>query len=291
MGTATSQGAPIGGRAVIDGTEESPMKASTGITAAAAVASMIGLAAVSAHAAPLILNGGFESGFAFWSTADQAGGDGTFFVQSGASSPVNLDPVPAPPEGANAAMTDSSGPGSHVLFQDFVATAGAATLSFDLFVGNRATDAFGSAFGFAIPPGGSLDFALTSQSGSQTLNQQARIDILKGGADPFSVAAADVLLKLFQTALGDASVSGYTSYTVDLSALFAAHAGQTLRLRFAETDNVGPFQFGVDDVRIDVVPEPASLPLFGAGLLALLASSGGVRPGRSRLGPFVPRRT
>jgi hypothetical protein len=33
-------------------------------------------------------------------------------------------------------MTDAGGPGSHVLFQDLVASA--AQLSFDLFIGNRA---------------------------------------------------------------------------------------------------------------------------------------------------------
>jgi len=53
------------------------------------------------------------------------GSEGSFFSQSGSVSPINGDPVP-PPEGTKAAMTDAQGPGSHVLYQDFVATPGAA---------------------------------------------------------------------------------------------------------------------------------------------------------------------
>ena len=71
-------------------------------------------------------------------------------------------------------MTDAQGPGSHVLYQDFIVPllVASATLDFDLFVGNRA--------GVFVSPA-SLDFS------TPALNQQARVDILRGGADPFSV--------------------------------------------------------------------------------------------------------
>jgi hypothetical protein len=249
------------------------MKTTTGVRAAAIAAALIGIAVVPAvQAAPTITNGGFETGFVGWTTADQTGSDGTFVVQSGTASPLNLDPVPAPPDGTSAAMTDAGGPGSHVLYQDFQVTSGSATLIFDLFIGNRADL-------FAIPPLGSLDFALTSQTGSQTLNQQARVDIMTVSADPFSVAGGDVLANLYQTQVGDPLVNGYATVTADLSALFAAHAGETLRLRFAETDNVFTFQLGVDNVHFDssTVPEPASALLFGAGLLALIGSRTRIR--------------
>ncbi len=246
------------------------MKASTRHTLSALAAAAIGMGvAFPASALQLISNGGFEAQLTGWTTADQLGGDGTFFVQSGTSSPLGNNTVPAPPEGTQAAMTDSFGPGSHALYQDFVVQGSGGTVSFSLFVGNRALD-------FFIPPApnaGSLDFALTSQTGLNTLNQQARVDIMRPGADPFSVAAADVLVNLFQTNPGDPLVSGYNDLTFDVAALFAANAGQTLRLRFAETDNVNFFQFGVDNVRIDVVPEPGSMLLFGAGLAALFAGA------------------
>src|SRR5439155_15827261 len=156
-----------------------PMKTSARVTVSTLAAVALGLTATSpVHAIPPIANGGFEAGLTSWTKADQLGSEGTFFRQSGTVSPVNNDPVPATPEGTKAAMTDAAGPGSHVLYQDFVATADAAALRFALFIGNRADR-------FATPL--SLDFS------TPTLNQQARVDILKSTADPFSVAAADVL--------------------------------------------------------------------------------------------------
>jgi PEP-CTERM motif len=213
--------------------------------------------AVPASAAPLIVNGGFESGFASWTRVDQLGSEGTFALQSGTSSPVNGDVVPSPPGGVLAAMTDAQGPGTHVLYQDFVVPVGtlSGTLTFDVFVGNRAG-------AFSTP--GTLDFS------TPALNQQARVDILGGSSNPFSVAAADILANVFQTIVGSPLVTGYNTISVNLSSLLAANAGSTLRLRFAEVDNVFTFQFGVDRVNLDAsstpVPEPGTLALIGLGL-------------------------
>ena len=204
--------------------------------------------------ASLIINGGFEAGFTGWTTADQLGSDGTFFLQSGTTSPSNGDPVPAPPEGIWAAMTDAQAPGSHVLYQDFVIPSfpsATAQLRFDLFIGNRGTD-------FFTPSPASLDFS------TPALNQQARVDILIAGTDPFSVSSSDVLLNVYQTRLGDPLVSGYSTIIADLTSLLAANTGSTLRLCFAETDNVFTFQLGVDNVELtaNAVPEPSTLALW-----------------------------
>lgn len=235
-------------------------------TAVAALA--LAAAGLPALAAPVINNGGFESGLAGWSLANQLGSDGTFTVQSGTASPLNGDPVPAPPQGSNAAMTDAFGPGSRLLYQDFTAVAspGPTTLSFSLFVGNRADR-------FATPA--TLDFSIAA------INQQLRVDIVSPSADPFSVAPADVLQSIYASAVGDALVSGYTTISADVSALMAAFAGQTLRLRFAEVDNLLQMQMGVDDVRFAAsVAEPGSL-LLAAAALALLAGLPGA-PSASR---------
>ena len=130
------------------------------LIATVAVCAVVG----EARAVELVTNGGFELGFAGWTRADQVGSDGTFLLQMGTTSPVNGIPVPAPPQGVRAAMTDAEGPGSHVLYQDFAVplVVPSAVLSFDLFVGYRA-------MAFFTP--NTLDFA------TPALNQQARVDI------------------------------------------------------------------------------------------------------------------
>jgi hypothetical protein len=217
-------------------------------------------------AAPLIVNGGFELGFAGWTKADAflPFGDGSFFLQTGTTSPVNLFSVPAPPEGTTAAMTDAEGPGAHVLYQDFMvpATVSTATLMFDWFVNNQDT-------AFRTPNTLAFD--------TPTLNQQARVDILRAAADPFSLSASDLLLNVFRTNPGSPLVSGYNLFSADIAGLLAANAGSTLRLRFAETDNVSTFNFGVDNVSLSVnaqevpIREPATLLLIGSGLAACAA--------------------
>jgi hypothetical protein len=218
-----------------------------------------------ACAAQIINNGTFETGLTGWSVANALGSDGSFGLQTGTTSPINGDMVPAPPGGTRAAMTDAAGPGTHILYQDFFVSApvGSAVLTFDAFIGNRASSLFN-------PSPASLDF------GAPDFNQQARVDILVSGATSFSVAATDVLLTAFQTNPGDPAISGYRTITANLTSVWNSHVNSTLRLRFAETDNVAAFQFGVDNVSLltAAVPEPAGfLPVFGA-LLYLVRRRG-----------------
>jgi hypothetical protein len=206
--------------------------------------------------AGLITNGGFESGLTGWTTADQVGSDGRFFSQTGTLSPANGFTVPAPPEGTRAAMTDSGAGGSHVLYQDFLVPlmVPGASVNFSLFINNGA-DAF-------FTPA-TLDFA------TPALNQQARVDILN--------LTSDVLLNLYQTQPGNPLISGYTPIVRDVTALLQAHVGETLRLRFAEVDNVSFFNLGVDavDINVNAIPEPSTWmmtvgALFGAALFRRL---------------------
>jgi hypothetical protein len=209
--------------------------------------------------ANFITNGGFESGFSGWTRVDQLGSEGTFALQTGTTSPVNLFAVPTPPEGTTAAMTDALGPGSHVLYQDFVAPSvvdGVALLGFSLFINNE-----NGSPGFFTPA--HLDFA------TPALNQRARVDIMTTSADPFSLAAGDVLQNLFQTNVGDPLRSGYTNYQANITAVLLANQGSTLRLRFAQVDNVAPFNLGVDSVSSNVIPEPSSWILMFGGLVGL----------------------
>jgi hypothetical protein len=211
--------------------------------------------------ADLITNGGFESGFSSWTRVDQIGSEGTFASQTGTTSSVNDFTVPAPPEGTTAAMTDSEGPGSHLLYQDFLVPTIVTGMSirFSLYINNHNTEDPA----FFKPE--HLDFA------TPVLNQQARVDIITTTVDPFTAAPADILQNLYQTDPDDPRVSGYTPFLFNITPLLQAHEGQTLRLRFANVDNVAPFNFGVDNVSIDtgVIPEPSTWLLACSALLAV----------------------
>jgi hypothetical protein len=204
-------------------------------------------AAAIGQGAALLTNGDFESGFTGWTRLDQTGSEGTFALQTGTESPVNMFPVPAPPGGTSAAMTDASGPGSHVLYQDFLVPMDIPTamLSFSLYINNGAPDFYVA---------GHLDFA------TPDLNQQARVDIITTSADPFSVIPSDILLNLYQSQPGAPLVSGYANRMMGLTAFLRAHQGETLRLRFAQVDNVLNFNMGIDNVGIAVnpIPEPST---------------------------------
>jgi hypothetical protein len=214
----------------------------------------------------LILNGGFEeSGGSLdhWIHVNQGAGD--WYLQSGRVSPDSGYPVPQPPQGSYAAMSDDHVNGSHVLYQPFVVPANisTATLGFDMFIGNRAG-------AFFTPAPATLDYDIVNP------NQQARVDIITSAANPFSVAPNDVLSNLFQTHPGDPLVSSdYALQANDLKSLLQGHEGETLLLRFAETDNRGSFQFGVDDVRLivtasSVIPEPSTLVMAGGAAVMCL---------------------
>jgi hypothetical protein len=222
-------------------------------------AGIVGLLSPAAAQVNLIQNGSFESNggvgtstFANWTVTDQAGGSGSWFVQTGTTSPLNGFTVAAPTNGAFAAMTDQTGPGAHVIIQSFVVPAGgvgSAILSFDWYVNNQSTG------GFIINPGG-LDYTLSP-------NQHARVDILTGTAAPFSTSPSDVLANVFITNPGDPSVSGYNTLSTNLTALLNSQAGNTLQLRFAEVDNQNFFVFGADNVSLLAsVPEPATWALM-----------------------------
>src|SRR5436189_277997 len=63
---------------------------------AVAVLGLFTASMASTARADLISNGSFEGGFAGWTVADEPGGSGSWFIQTGTGSPMNGFPVPPP---------------------------------------------------------------------------------------------------------------------------------------------------------------------------------------------------
>jgi hypothetical protein len=227
-------------------------------------------------ASELILNGSFEqngglgsSTFPGWAVTTTDGNTGgNWYVQTGTSSPIiNLGPLPAPPAGSFAAMTDyglsQGGPAAMALTQSFtVSGPGSATLSLDYFILNPYSP-------YVVPDPATLG-DLTQP------NQQARVDILKGAAGSFDVSGSDILANVLQTPPGnpdDPSIdNAYQSLTMNIEFSGAGN----YQLRFAAADTQGQIFFGVDHVSLDftpaaaVVPEAESYVLFSSGIALVM---------------------
>ncbi len=180
---------------------------------------------VRAMAGNVVRNGEFEAGFAGWTVVDQAGGSGSWFLHSGPTSPLSGLTVPAPPLPPQV-MSDQTGPGSHILYQDVTIPSHGGYLSFTLSIDNWAG-------AYHNPP--SLDFSVNP-------NQQFRVDIVSP-SDPVETARS--LKRVYGTERGMPF-----SFSTRVSSDMKAFAGQTVRLRFAEVDNQLFFNVGLDNVRI-----------------------------------------
>lgn len=215
-----------------------------------------------------VMNGGFETNGGAgtsilngWTVVtDNCGSTGSWYAQTGTSNPLGSTgsntTVAAPPEGSFAAMSDQNDPGTRVMYQDIAIPADATNVTFQLYL---LTDSGG----WVIPE------PQTLQTCDSVDNEQFRADIITTSSDPTTEIDSGVLLTLYQTMPSDALESGYTEVQADISSL----AGQTVRLRFVDADNLGHLNAGVDDVMITgTVPD---LGTYGVTLLALLVLAAG----------------
>jgi hypothetical protein len=197
----------------------------------------------------LITNGNFETGtFAGWTIQDRAGGSGNWSIDvPGTTTPMSAHATaPNALGGGFYAVSDQTGPGTHVLYQSFIVPLNAANvkLSFQMF----ANDSDG---GPHLNPAG-LDHTAIP-------NQQARVDILFSGAAPFSTVGIDTAADLYAGVDPQAgNPNPYKNYNFDLTGIVSP--GSTYVLRFGEVDNQLYLNQGVDNVSILVtpVPEPAT---------------------------------
>ena len=181
-------------------------------------------------------NWNFEAGdLSGWRTV--AAGSGAWHVYRDGTTPpdpTDSDPnipftVPDPPEGKFAAVTDMSDAGRRILYRDIKPT-GAQRLRLTLF----------------YDTGGELSAPRTLEFDERP-NQQFRIDVMDPSAPIDAMSGRAVLATVFRTVAGDPARIGPMTKTFDVS----RWAGRTVRLRFAQVDNNGPFRAGIDDVRLE----------------------------------------
>jgi len=207
-------------------------------------------------AAQILINGGFETGtFAGWTVANEAGSfpGSNWFVVSGTTTPQSGMSTVGAAGGLFYAVTDQGGPGAHSLLQSFTVGAGnSVVFSFDMFANNW------NAVTVVGPQG--LNF-------NGAANQHARVDLLTGSANAFDTGAGVIHNFFLGADAPNAIVHAYTHYSFDISSFVAA--GGTFQIRFAEVDNQFFFNQGIDNVVVNLFPEPSTLTVTVGGLLLL----------------------
>lgn len=206
------------------------------------------LAVPASATAATVINGDFETGtFSGWQLLNPDGGsEDSWYVYSGTNppGPTEIEAVTPPPGGNFAAVTSQGGPGAHFLYQD-VALEPFYSHQLSLIAYYRSDETL-------ITPGsGTLDPGTPE-------NQQYRIDVMNPAAPIESVNPADILATVFATKTGDPQELGPITLTADLTPF----AGQIVRLRFVEVDNLGYFAASTDNVSILSTP-PSNVVALG----------------------------
>ena len=201
--------------------------------------------AFDANAVELINNGGFETGLTGWTVASSAGSGGSWFADTGTSTPLTGNPTVGPHSGTGYAVTDQVGPGVNALSQSYTVPLGTTslTLTFDMFINDWA-----------------------SSTGDETM----KVLVLSAGGNP--VTGAGTLSTLFS---GDTLVTGGVPnpYVAFNFAITSFVPGDTFILDYQETDTLFNMNVGLDDVSLNAaagpVPEPRSVALLLAALAAM----------------------
>jgi hypothetical protein len=193
-------------------------------------------AATAVARAPLIENGGFESGdLSGWKTSFSL--EGAWIPYQGHPDPPMggsmFGPFPKPQRGEWAAWSDQIDQSTMILYQDFKVPKH-AKLQFLTWYQAYAD--------FATPH----DLNGDTDNPATHPNEQYRVDLIKPGADIRSLDKSDVLMNLFRTRVGDPPEMRPQKISKSLADL----AGQKVRLRFAVTVNEDVLAAGIDGIKV-----------------------------------------
>lgn len=233
------------------------------LSVAVAILACLALAVPAGAAAATVVNGGFESGMQGWGVQTTNPEIGNWFVQQGTRPPFSDEagkrgtaPVPAPPQGRSAAVSDQLNSSTMFLYQDVALEPGAKhQLSLQTYYSSNRP--------LALPTPETLstdEAAIGSQA-----NQQYRIDVVRPEAPLDSIASGDVLRTIFRAMPGDPATMPPTRISSSLNAF----AGQTVRLRVAVAAGKEALNAGLDDVSV------TTTPLTGPGSGGGAAGKGG----------------
>jgi hypothetical protein len=163
----------------------------------------------------LIVNGNFESGnLSGWSRVNV---NGDTFINNGTFDPNSPD-GPLPPLAGNfSTITDQTGPGSHVIYQDITIPAG--TISAILSWSDRLRNFAGT-------------FANTAPL------QRFKVEIRATNNTPLAL--------IFSTEPGDAPFSNVAKRRADITSF----RGQRVRVTFTADQNLAPFNVHLDNISV-----------------------------------------
>jgi hypothetical protein len=208
--------------------------------------------------AATVVNGNFETGtLAGWQQFNQTGAGEWFTYEKEGAEEEFFFP---PPSGTFAAADDQGSPDLDVLYQDIFLEPG---FSHQLAL----TFYYRSSEPIVVPSPEALALE------GLTENQHVRVDVMNPAAPIDSVNSSAIFATLFANKNGDPEVVPPTHLSANLSAF----AGQTVRLRIANSVTEGPFNTGLDDVSITstpLAPPPPPSNAITRGKLTLNKSNG-----------------
>ncbi len=216
---------------------------------ALAVVVTIGIGASPVPAAAPVQNGGFETGDTKgWKRTDQGEAFG-WRAYSGTTTPISGNTVREPPRGSFAAISDQTGPGAHLLLKSVKLPPGKRhVLKFLVYWNN-----YGGAWvnGPGLDPGpdamSSSGFPGFYGGGEGEPNQQFRVDVLAPKRNVWTTDPDKILATVFRTRPG---MLLFREKPKRIRYDLSRFAGRSVRIRFAEVDNLNFLNVGIDQVRI-----------------------------------------